>query len=297
MEEEEEEESAELHRSPKDTQQTHGLAYQSADGRTVIWLHPDVQMEQLSAAGYQPQITLLGQSSEDIQKDGEAILGMAEEVIQASEDNTTLSSEEALKTEGANSGERLHISESFIVDSEGKKDGAILSSTGEVCQIVTVVTSTEEFKEKSSIGSVPKVSYVSTSPSTITVSSPQKVVVSHASSSRKSKKLRPKKKCKHSLDNDDSIQSKPSRSAVHNKADSIQSKPSRSVLHHKADSQVEASTCIPRKCCELQREDSFDHFGKYIATLLRNLPSRRSACKLQKEMINWVLKEQMLFED
>lgn len=290
---EDEEESTELHRSPKDTQQTHGLAYQSADGRTVIWLHPDVQMEQLSAAGYQPQITLLGQASENTQKE----LGMAEEVIQASEDNTTLSSEEALKSEEASSGEGLHISESFIVDSEGQKDGTILSSSGEVCQIVTVVTSTEEFKEKSAVGSVPKVSYVGTSPSTITVSSPQKVVVSHASSSRKSKKLRPKKKCKHSLDNDDSIQSKPSRSAVHHKAASIQSKPSRNVIHHKADSQVEASTCIPRKCCELHREDSFDHFGKYIATLLRNLPSRRSACKLQKEMINWVLKEQMLFED
>ncbi|CAL1270677.1 unnamed protein product [Larinioides sclopetarius] len=40
------------------------------------------------------------------------------------------------------------------------------------------------------------------------------------------------------------------------------------------------------------KEDTYDAFGKYIASMLRNLPSK-TACKLQGEIVNWILKEQM----
>ncbi|GBM35369.1 hypothetical protein AVEN_181480-2 [Araneus ventricosus] len=40
------------------------------------------------------------------------------------------------------------------------------------------------------------------------------------------------------------------------------------------------------------KEDSYDAFGKYIASMLRNLPSK-TACKLQGEIVNWILKEQI----
>lgn len=281
--EEEEEQSAELHRSTTETQQTHGLAYQSADGRTVIWLHPDVQVEQLNAAGFQPQITLMEQPTDNAQeattlnqKEGQDIVAIAGEVI-PQEDITVQTSEDTRNLDEMNS----NMSSSLIVDSEAQKDEVIVTNSGQVCQLVNCVTVGEEFQEKSVINSNPKVSHVNRSPSTFTVSSsPQKVMVTHASSSHKSKKKFPKKKCRHSSDNEDSSQSKPSKNG-----------------HHKSDSQAEESTSKARRCCEPQREDSFDQFGKYIATLLRNLPSRRTACKLQKEMINWVLKEQMLFED
>ncbi|GFS63017.1 BED-type domain-containing protein [Trichonephila inaurata madagascariensis] len=45
------------------------------------------------------------------------------------------------------------------------------------------------------------------------------------------------------------------------------------------------------------KEDSFDHFGKYIASLLRSLPSKKVACRLQGEMINWIMKEQIKLAD
>ncbi|KAF8787939.1 hypothetical protein HNY73_009487 [Argiope bruennichi] len=40
------------------------------------------------------------------------------------------------------------------------------------------------------------------------------------------------------------------------------------------------------------KEDSYEAFGKYIASMLRNLPAK-SACKLQGEIVNWILKEQI----
>ncbi|GFT99223.1 BED-type domain-containing protein [Nephila pilipes] len=45
------------------------------------------------------------------------------------------------------------------------------------------------------------------------------------------------------------------------------------------------------------KEDSFDHFGKYIASLLRNLPSKKVACRLQGEIINFIMKEQIKLAD
>lgn len=112
--------------------------------------------------------------------------------------------------------------------------------------------------------------------------SPRKVVVSHASSSHKIKKDHSKKRPKNSHDDRDSfLRSGKRRSHL------IEDSPERDVFNGQNTSRISG---------DLLRDDPFDHFGKYIASLLRNLPNKRTAVKLQRDILNLVLKEQLFYE-
>ncbi|KAG8176564.1 hypothetical protein JTE90_010774 [Oedothorax gibbosus] len=250
------------------------VAYRSADGRTIIWLHPNVQVDQLSSPGLRQQIEVVGEASENRnipeststdsaeQKDEESLMGMA----------TELTKKQAVSNEDVHLAD---VGDTVVVE---QTEDIVISNLEELCQAVNIATTSKEcFKEIEN-----PTAKGTDAGQRVTLTSPQKIIVSHVSSSHKPKKESSRKRSRYTQE--DILVNKSRKKETHHRVDS----PERvEILNGEGTSKISG---------ELPKEDSFDHFGKYIAALLRNLPSRKSAFRMQKEMLNWVLKEQMLYE-